>query len=212
LIGNPVKLSSGSTPGDESPAIAWSGRTLGMTWTQGDASTHRIMFRTFDQRLSPASDPVELTSASISGVYPTVIWNQSAYVIAFYDSVSPLRAVYGAVRSESAEQIVSTRPITSSPRHSRYPTMLPYGDRFLLVWSDDKDDNDGYELYSKMLDNDLRSLAGEDRLTYARGESITPMASFNPDGKVGILFRDDRDGSPQVYFTGMACTESPPVY
>jgi hypothetical protein len=214
LIGNPVKLSSGTTAGDESPAIAWSGRTLGVAWTQGDASTHRIMFRTFDQRLSPMSDPVELTSASISGVYPTIIWNQSAYVIAFYDSDSPLRAVYGGVRGESAEQIVSTRPITSSPRHSRYPTMLPYGDRFLLVWSDDKDNNYGYELYSKMLDNGLRSLTGEGRLTYARGESITPMASFNPDGKVGILFRDDRDGSPQVYFTGMACTaaESPLIY
>jgi Tol biopolymer transport system component len=164
------------------------------------------MFRTFDQRLAPASNQVELTGASISGVYPSIIWNRSAYVIAFYDSDSTRHAIYGAVRGEAAEEIVSTRPITSSPRHSRYPTMLPYGDRFLLVWSDDKDNNSGYELYSKMLDNGLQSLTGEDRLTYARGQSITPTASFSPDGRVGILFRDDRDGSPQVYFTGMFCT------
>jgi hypothetical protein len=214
LIGNPVKLTSGQSEGDESPAIAWSGSTLGVAWTRGDASTHRIMFRTFDQKLAPASDPVELTGTAISGVYPSIIWNQSAFVVAFYDSASPLRAVYGAVRGQAAEPIVSTRPITSSPRHSRYPTMLPYGDRFLLVWSDDKDDNRGYELYSKMLDNNLKSLTSEDRLTYAPGESITPTASFSPDGKVGILFRDDRDGSPQVYFTGMTCTtaNTPPLH
>ena len=204
-VGNAVKLTSGPSTGDESPAIAWGGRTLGVAWTRGDASTHRIMFRTFDQRLAPASDQVELTSTSISGVYPSIIWNRSAYVVAFYDPVSPLRAIYGAVRGEEAEQIVPTRRITSSPRHSRYPTMLAYGDRFLLVWSDDRDENFGYELYSRMLDNDLQPLAAENRLTYAAGESITPMASFSPDGKVGILFRDDRDGSPQVYFTGLAC-------
>jgi hypothetical protein len=205
-IGNAVKLTSGPSDGDESPAVAWGGHTLGVAWTRGNATTHRIMFRTFDQKLAPASDAVELTTAAVSGVYPSIIWNRSAYVVAFYDSDSPLRAVYGAVRGEAGEQIVSTRPITASPRHSRYPTMLPYGDRFLLVWSDDKDNNYGYELYSKMLDNDLASLTSEQRLTFARGESITPTASFSPDGKVGILFRDDRDGSPQVFFTGMVCT------
>jgi len=82
---------------------------------------------------------------------------------------------------------------------------LPYGDRLLLVWADDRDANGGYELYAKMLDRKLGTLTKEQRLTNAIGDSLDPITTFGPTGQVGVLFGDNRTGSPQAYFTHLNC-------
>ncbi|HKQ70662.1 MAG TPA: hypothetical protein VJT73_15055, partial [Polyangiaceae bacterium] len=97
------------------------------------------------------------------------------------------------------------KPIVATPRHARYPTLVPYGDRALLVWSDDRDNNLGYELYAKTIDQKLQQLSPDSRLTRAVGDSIDPIASLGPSGSVGIMFGDDRDGTGQVYFTRLEC-------
>jgi len=42
-------------------------------------------------------------------------------------------------------------------------------------------------------------------VTQAPGDSVYPMASFGPNGDVGILFRDDRIGGQHVFFTRLQC-------
>ena len=101
--------------------------------------------------------------------------------------------------------MVAARPIAKTPRQARYPAMLPYGDRVLLVWSDNRDQNRGYELYAKTLSRSLDTLAGEMRITDAPGESIDPTMSFGPSGEVGILFGDWRSGESEAYFTRLTC-------
>jgi hypothetical protein len=51
----------------------------------------------------------------------------------------------------------------------------------------------------------LDPLSQERRITFAKRDSIYPMAEFGPDGNVGILFRDDRDGEQHVWFTRLGC-------
>ncbi|HMI84441.1 MAG TPA: hypothetical protein VK550_10130, partial [Polyangiaceae bacterium] len=81
------------------------------------------------------------------------------------------------------------------------PALLPFGDRVLLVWADDRDGNEGYELYAKMLDRRLEPLGAEMRLTTSPGDSIDPIVAFGPGGDAGILFSDNRAGAPQTFFT-----------
>ena len=111
----------------------------------------------------------------------------------------------GALVGEDGKAIGKARKLTDSPRHSRYPALLPLGDRVLLVWSDDKDPAGRYEIFSKMLKSDLGPLGTEERITNGAGDSVFPVASFGPQGSVGVLFRDDRLGAPHVFFSGLVC-------
>jgi Putative metal-binding motif len=206
-VGDTLMLSDPNGLGEESPSIAVGTSSIGIAWMVGDADTHRIMFTPFDRALARLSDTTELT-ARLGGVYPTVQWNHDSYVVAWYDRDTTSQ-VYGTVVGEDGNPVVPTRPLTKSPRHARDPALLPYGDRALLVWSDDRDDNQGYELYAKMLDKKLDPASSDQRLTMAAGESVSAIASFGPAGSVGILFRDDREKSPQTYFTALACVGGP---
>ncbi|MBW2528943.1 MAG: hypothetical protein JRI23_32505, partial [Deltaproteobacteria bacterium] len=43
-------------------------------------------------------------------------------------------------------------------------------------------------------------------LTNAAYDSTDPIAAFGPEGDLGILFRDDRDGGyHHVWFTRLSC-------
>jgi hypothetical protein len=79
----------------------------------------------------------------------------------------------------------------------------------LLVFSDTKDGNGGYELYSKMMDRNLNALGAERRVTNAIGDSVFPISTFGPTGDVGVLFRDNRLGNDHVWFTRLVCQASP---
>ena len=74
----------------------------------------------------------------------------------------------------------------------------------LAVWADDRD-GDGYELYARMFDAQLTPLSPESRVTHAPRDSVYPVATLGPEGDVGILFRDQREGSWAVRFTRLRC-------
>jgi hypothetical protein len=163
------------------------------------------MFMTFDNDLKAMQAPVVITPRMSSGVYPTIVFNESEYIIAWHDADEDPRTVYGAVRDELGSEVVPATPLIKTTGQARYPSVLPYGDRALLVWSDNRDNNMGYELYAKTLTNHLAAKGPEIRLTNARGNSIDGTTSFGPNGEVGILFSDERTGATQVYFTHLEC-------
>ena len=179
--------------------------TLGIAWTHTEAGNHDVFFRVFDRKLVPVSPKIQLTTGSIAGQSPNVVWNRDHYVVAWYDADGTKHAVYGAAIDEKGVVSVPARAITESPKFSRYPTIRPLGDRLLLVWSDTKDGNKGYELYAKMLDTSLTSIDIERRVTNAVGDSVFPTAAFGPTGDVGIIFRDDRIGATHTWFTRLVC-------
>ncbi len=209
LLGSETQATRLSASQDESPVLAAGAHGLGLAWTRVVAGQTSVWFASLDPLLKERASALEVTSG-LQGAFPTIAWNRDAYLVAWYETDLAPRAVYGAALSEDGARVTAARALTDSPRHSRYPALLPLGDRALLVWSDDKDANQGYELYSKMLDGHLASALGpESRITRATGDSVMPYAAFGPAGDVGVLFRDDRDGGPEVYFSHLACQAGP---
>jgi hypothetical protein len=131
--------------------------------------------------------------------------------VAWYDKTANPTAIYAAVLDEDGQLLAGPKAVTApGSARSRYPNLRPLGDRTLLVYSDDRDGNDGYELYSTIFDNDLEPLTPELRLTQAARDSINPVVAFGKDGAIGVLFRDDREGgTPAVWFTQLGCLTSP---
>ncbi|WP_437738548.1 MopE-related protein [Sorangium sp. So ce1335] len=208
LIGENVQLTEASNGlGNEAPAAAAGQSGIGVAWSTGDATTHFIQFRTFSAELEPISDVVRLTDGRTDAVYPTVVWNRDRYVIAWFDKSASPKAIYAATVSEDGEILAAPRAISNpGPFRSRYPHLRALGDRVLAIYSDDRDQNDGYELYAVTVSADLVPLSAEQRLTSAPRDSISPVAAFGPEGDVGILFRDDREGGEHhVFFTRLSC-------
>ncbi|APR75743.1 RTX toxin [Minicystis rosea] len=213
-IGSNVQLTTNTANlGNEAPSVAAGFKTVGVAWALGDASSHLIQFQTFSPDLTQqASITVTLTDGATQAVYPSVVWNKDRYVIVWYDKTANPKAIYAAAVAEDGTILTPATPVTSPGAfRSRYPNLRPLGDRLLLVYSDDRDQNQGYELYSRMISPTLAPLTPELRITHAARDSIYPVAAFGPEGNVGILFRDDReDGNQNVYFTRLGCVAGTP--
>ncbi len=201
-IGANVKLVDGQ---GGSPELAVGTGTIALAWTTTVGRRHEVWTAIFDRNYKQLVAPFQLTNDRVFGAFPQITWNNDRYVVAFYDPDMPLHAIWGATFDEAGKLLTPLTKLTESPRFSRYPSLLPLGDRVLLVFSDTKDGAGGYELYSKMLDKNLGSPTAERRITNATGDSIFPIASFGPTGDVGVLFRDDRTGSLHAYFTRLVC-------
>jgi hypothetical protein len=140
-----------------------------------------------------------------------VEWNRDHYIVAWFDRSGPVKAIFGTTISADGTIIVPPTALTSPGAfNSRYPHIKALGDRALLLYADDRDQNDGYELYARMFAPDLSPMGTEQRLTTAAYNSISPIAAFGPDGDLGVLFRDDRlGGEHHVYFTRLGCVSAP---
>jgi hypothetical protein len=220
IDGNPtsnnVQLTDAFAEGfpNEAPVIAATSQGVGVAWSRGDTFTHFIEFQRFGFDFTPLGPPIDLTDGSTESVYPSIVFNEDRYIVSWFDRSASPRAIYAAAIDLDGNVIVPKKAVTSpGSKHSRYPTMRALGDRVLLVYSDDRDDNQGYELYSRVFDNELNPISAERRVTNAKADSIYPRATFGPDGDVGVLFRDDRLGEQHVWFTRLGCvaaTTPPP--
>lgn len=212
LVGEETSLSSPGGFDDESPALASGTATLGLAYANGQAGFQVLRFRTFEQTsLNPASSVVTISDSNSESVYPKVIWNQDRYIVTWYVRGGGAKAIYGTSLAEDGTVLTPpTRLSEPGQNRSRFPELLPLGDRSLLIYADDRDANQGYELYTRMLAADLSPLGPEQRLTNAPFDSIYPTATFGPNGDVGVLFRDDRDGgNHHVWFTRLGCVAQP---
>jgi hypothetical protein len=210
LVGSDVKLTEAGNLKNESPIVAASSEGIGVVWGRDAGPNGFVQFRTFDFQLQPVSEVIELNDGLSDAVYPVVVWNDGAYVIAWYDKSASPKAVYGAVVSPDGTVIVPAKPLTNpGGNNSRYVSLKPLGDRVLGVYSDDRDLNTGYEVYARMVSETLDPIGEELRVTNAPGDSVYPRPAFGPEGDVGILFRDDRptpSGIEQrVWFTRLGC-------
>ena len=213
-IGKPIALTTtDSGLGNESPSLAAGKDGVGVAWFVGDALSKTISFQIFSTDLTkPTIPPMVVTDGTTNPVYPTVVWNKDRYIVAWADWSAKPRAIYATAIGPDGSMLVPPKAITHpGVFHSRWPHLKPLGDRLLLLFSDDRDDqNAGYEIYSRMIDNQLGPIGSEQRITNAPGDSLHPVASFGPDGNVGVLFRDDRLGQEDVWFTHLACIAGGP--
>jgi len=213
-LGSPLALTTSDNGlGNEAPSIAAGKDGVGVAWFLGDALSKIISFQIFSTDLTKSViPPITLTDGTTNSVYPTVIWNKDRYIVAWADWSASPKAIYAAAIGPDGTMLVPPKPITNPGKfRSRWPHLKALGDRLLVVYSDDRDDqNAGYEIYSRMISNELTSIGSEQRITNAVGDSLHPLASFGPDGNIGVLFRDDRQGQQDVWFTRLGCVAGGP--
>jgi hypothetical protein len=134
--------------------------------------------------------------------------NAGNFVVAWHtvqDGSFPGPQIWGSVLSETGNVLVDSKPLTEPAQHARYHSLLPFGDRLLLLWSEWRTDR--YEIYSRELSPELEPLGEERLLTASSPEAYAPLAAFGPRGEIGVMFtgRSEASRQPQVFFTQLSC-------
>jgi hypothetical protein len=210
-IGDNVALTSDIQGfGNEAPWIGVGDTSVAITWGVGGTDFRFVQFQTFTPDLQPIMPaPISLTDGSTNTRGQFVIWNETNYVVAWHDESSANKAVYAAIVEPDGTVTVPATPISSPPpgARSRYPNLKAYGNRVLVVYQDNRDGNDGYELYARMVDEKLQPITPEERITFWAKDSTGPITAFGPEGSVGVLFQDYDQQSlqQQVFFTRLGC-------
>ena len=203
LLGDEV----GITPlgmNSEAVSVVEGETLLGFSFSTNDGIAQQIAFRSATADLADRGDIVLVTSNG--GRFPSMVWNRDRFVIAWEQGTptgGPGQSILGAAISEDGAILVNERALATSSTFARTHSLIPLGDRLLLIWGDDRSGN--FELYSKMLTPDLQELTPDARVTNAPGASVWPFAAFGPDGDVGVLFEDQRDGLNEIFFTRLVC-------
>jgi hypothetical protein len=159
----------------------------------------------------PVTPAIQVTDGATDAEYPVIVWNRDRYVVAWFDKSANPKAIYAAAFGVDGTLLTAPKAITHpGPFRSRYPFLKALGDRLLLLYSDDRDQNQGYEIYTTTVRADLSPLGNELRVTNAPRDSVFPYAAFGHLGNFGVVFRDDREGGQQnVYFTTLECFMPP---
>ncbi len=193
----------------EAPAVAVNEAGVGVAWMDGRSGRRAVWFATFDRNLTRVSRDQQVSLQTVSAVGAQVVWNRDRWVLAWFDDdeASPDHEVWGATRTAGGDALTAAQRLTRDAGFSRYPTLLPLGDRVLMAWADDRDGGQ-YSLWARTFTSDLAPLSAESRVTRtAMGPtaSVYPALARGPDGDVGVLFRDQREGRIQAWFTRLQC-------
>ncbi len=202
LVGSPTEVTRGLAGAPEHGFVAASEDRTAVVFR--DAEGH-IRLALLDRDLARVQDSITLTPAGGQGDYPRAARLGEGWMVAWHGEPPSSRTIWAARVSASGEPIGEARPIIDTPGHARYPFLVGLGDRALMVYSDDRDGQRGYELYFTLLDSSLTRISPPVRLTEGAGDTIFPMATFGPDGHIGILFRDEPLDWGRVMFTRLVC-------
>jgi len=202
LIGGNLRLTAPGVQG-EAPSIALSKNGVGIAFTSlSSADEVRVRFMTASRTLATPSAAVALDFTDPDGPVVTALGDK--YVVTFHQEgtiIGP--SIYGAVLSADGKLEVAPRAVTSGATHARGHATYGLGDRFLLVWADDRDGS--YQLYAQTFDQTLTALTQRQRITFTGTDTVGPAIAPASDGGLGVLYTDEGTGVRRAFFTRLDC-------
>jgi hypothetical protein len=207
LIGGNVELTpleSGLDP--TSPTLVAGAGRLGLLFNLASNEGRGLGFRSFDLDLGSATESVLLQARNPDGASLTA--NAGRFVVAWHvveaDS-RPGAQIWGSVISELGEPMVTEKALTEPAAFARYHSLVPLGDRLILLWSEWR--MGSYQIYSRELTPDLEPLGAARAVTTASTQAYAPLAAFGPQGEIGVLFtgQQAQSGQLHVFFTSLSC-------
>jgi hypothetical protein len=202
LLGANVRLSPAGVSA-ENVSVAMSDTELGMAFIAPDAQgAPGVSFMTVSRALDKPSALTKIDFVDANAPVVTALGSQ--YVVTFHQhgntSIGP--SIFGAVIDKN-RVVRGPQSMTAGAAHARGNATYSYGDRFVMVWSDDRDGV--YQLYAQTFDSKLSPISPRQRvtnsMTIAGGAVIAPAA----DGGLGILYTDKANGEDQTFFTRLDC-------
>ncbi len=200
-LGDNIRLTPETAPGESaSVALSDSGVGIAFVTAVGDSTLVRFIGATRQLERSTYVNIDGVTNAA----QPSVAAVGDKFVVTFHqEDVNIGPAIFGAVIGGSALER-GPLSMTSGGMHARSHATYSYGDRFVMVWADDKDGP--YQLYAQTFDARLSPLSPRLRVVSSGTQALNPVLAPAADGGLGILYEDEGSvGKRAVYFTRLNC-------
>src|SRR5512133_2237866 len=170
---------------------------------------HRFEYTRLDSELTPMGERIPLKLNEDADA--TIRWTGDRFLIVWGEKTetSVGAAIWAMSIDEAGNTIESARTITSGASMARGPFIVSLGDRFVLLWSDDRFSPGSFELSMQTFSNNLLALDEQQMITALGADSLDPVAALG-GGTLGIAFRTRLNGPWQTYFTALACWELKP--
>lgn len=201
LIGPNLQLSPAGL-GAESASIALSDTGVGIAFVALEGNISRAKFITASRTLDGVSGVTNIDFENAEGPVVTALTDQ--YVVTFhqFDDLSYGSAIYGVTIGKDGV-MRSPQSLTVGAAHARGHATYSYGDRFVMVWADDKDGH--FQLYAQTFDRRLAPLSPRLRVTTTATDTLGPQIAPSADGGLGVLYTDESNGKPKAFFTRLDC-------
>lgn len=203
LIGANERLSPPGLHAESSEiALADNGVGIAFMSLEGGDRT-RLRFMTASRTLTQPSQPSAIEFTDPDGPVVTALGDK--YVVTFHQDNSLLigPSIFGVVLDRNGNVELGPLSMTAGAQHARGNATYSYGDRFVMVWSDDKDGL--YQLYAQTFDKKLAPVSPRLRLTSSSGNALGAHLAAAKDGGLGVLYADDDSGRFQTFFTRLDC-------
>jgi hypothetical protein len=151
LIGSAVDVTRGLPGAPDHPFVAASGDRAAVVFRSDQDG--QIRFALLGSDLARIGDTITLVPATGQGDYPRAARLGDGWAVAWHGEPPSTRTIWGVRVSASGERIGLARPLIETTGHARYPFLLSLGDRVLMVYSNDHDNTDGYELFFRIFDS-----------------------------------------------------------
>jgi hypothetical protein len=126
------------------------------------------------------------------------------YVVTFHQATQIIGpSIYGVVLDQSGKVVRAPQSMTAGGGHARGNATYSYGDRFVMVWADDR--TGVYQLYARTFDNKLSPLTDLLQLTSTMEDAVGPTVAPSSDGGLGVLYSQKLSGNLQTFFTRLDC-------
>jgi hypothetical protein len=164
----------------------------------------KLKFMTASRSLEDGSALTDVAFDNPDG--PVVTPLNDAYVVTFHQDSGVIGpAIYGVVIGKNG---VARAPqsMTAGAPHARGNATYSYGNRFVMVWADDREGV--YQLYAQTFDQKLSPLTPRQRITNGTTNTLGPILAPASDGGLGVLYTDEGAGTERTFFTRLACQPS----
>jgi putative metal-binding protein/slime mold repeat-containing protein len=189
-----------------SPNLVAGDARIGLLFNLAALGGRGLGFRSFDFDFGAGSDVLHLDAQNPDAA--TITANGGRFIVAWHvvqGDTLPGPQIWGSVISESGEELIAAKALTEPAPFARYHSIVALGDRLILFWSEWHDG--AYAIYSRELTPDLDPLDVARRVTTSSNEAYAPLATFGPQGEIGVMFtgRAAESSQFQVLFTSMSC-------
>jgi hypothetical protein len=201
LLGGNLRLSPpGVRAENASAALSDSGVGIAFVALEaGDAP--RLKFMTTSRALEPSSALTDIPFEDPDA--PVVTALKDSYVVTFHQDSGVIGpAIYGVVVGKNGI-VRPAQSMTAGAPHARGNATYSYGDRFVMVWADQRDGV--YQLYAQTFDSKLSPITPRLQLTNGKTNSLGPTVAAASDGGLGVLYTDEGAGKPRTLFTRLEC-------
>jgi hypothetical protein len=205
LIGENVRISPMGVHAENASA-ALSKNGVGIAFVLLDAAqNNRVAFMTTSRTLQK---PSAVTNIEFDGADdPQVTVLDDTYIVTFHQDTGVIGpAIFGVVIDKNGKITRGPLSMTTGAPHARSHATYSYGDRFVMVWADDRDGV--YQLYAQSFNKSLAPVSQRLRVTSTGSVTVGPVIAPANDGGLGVLYTDQGTGATQAFFTRLDCQDA----